>query len=298
MDIKILVVDDNKLNLRLLQDILEDEKYKVYTTDSGFSVLEMTHNLKPDVILLDIMMPGMDGYDVCRLLKSDEEVMDIPVIMVTAKTEGNDLKIAFEMGAADYIKKPFDELEIIARIHSVLRTKQSQDILKDKASRDGLTGIYNHALLIQLFEKEIKKQAISGGDVSFVMLDIDHFKKINDSYGHTIGDAVLKELAMILSTSIRDCDYVGRYGGEEFSIILTKMNSDDTYEWCEMLRKKIQNHKFYAGDLSIQVTVSMGFYCKSAKDTIGSYDMIKTSDEALYKAKQNGRNKVEAGIVR
>lgn len=298
MDIKILVVDDNKLNLRLLQDILEDEKYKVYTTDSGFSVLEMAHNLKPDVILLDIMMPGMDGYDVCRLLKSDEEVMDIPVIMVTAKTEGNDLKIAFEMGAADYIKKPFDELEIIARIHSVLRTKQSQDILKDKASRDGLTGIYNHALLIQLFEKEIKKQAISGGDVSFVMLDIDHFKKINDSYGHTIGDAVLMELAMILSTSIRDCDYVGRYGGEEFSIILTKMNSDDTYEWCEMLRKKIQNHKFYAGDLLIQVTVSMGFYCKSAKDTIGSYDMIKTSDEALYKAKQNGRNKVEEGIVR
>lgn len=298
MDIKILVVDDNKLNLRLLQDILEDEKYKVYTTDSGFSVLEMAHNLKPDVILLDIMMPGMDGYDVCRLLKSDEEVMDIPVIMVTAKTEGNDLKIAFEMGAADYIKKPFDELEIIARIHSVLRTKQSQDILKDKASRDGLTGIYNHALLIQLFEKEIKKQAISGDDVSFVMLDIDHFKKINDSYGHTIGDAVLMELAMILSTSIRDCDYVGRYGGEEFSIILTKMNSDDTYEWCEMLRKKIQNHKFYAGDLLIQVTVSMGFYCKSAKDTIGSYDMIKTSDEALYKAKQNGRNKVEVGIVR
>lgn len=298
MDIKILVVDDNKLNLRLLQDILEDEKYKVYTTDSGFSVLEMAHNLKPDVILLDIMMPGMDGYDVCRLLKSDEEVMDIPVIMVTAKTEGNDLKIAFEMGAADYIKKPFDELEIIARIHSVLRTKQSQDILKDKASRDGLTGIYNHALLIQLFEKEIKKQAISGDDVSFVMLDIDHFKKINDSYGHTIGDAVLKELAMILSTSIRDSDYVGRYGGEEFSIILTKMNNDDTYEWCEMLRKKIQNHKFYAGDLLIQVTVSMGFYCKSAKDTIGSYDMIKTSDEALYKAKQNGRNKVEEGIVR
>lgn len=298
MDIKILVVDDNKLNLRLLQDILEDEKYKVYTTDSGFSVLEMAHNLKPDVILLDIMMPGMDGYDVCRLLKSDEEVMDIPVIMVTAKTEGNDLKIAFEMGAADYIKKPFDELEIIARIHSVLRTKQSQDILKDKASRDGLTGIYNHALLIQLFEKEIKKQAISGDDVSFVMLDIDHFKKINDSYGHTIGDAVLKELSMILSTSIRDSDYVGRYGGEEFSIILTKMNNDNTYEWCEMLRKKIQNHKFYAGDLLIQVTVSMGFYCKSAKDTIGSYDMIKTSDEALYKAKQNGRNKVEEGIVR
>lgn len=297
MDIKILVVDDNKLNIRLLQDILEDEQYTVYTADSGFPVLEMAKNLKPDVILLDIMMPGMDGFEVCQLLKSDEEVMDIPVIMVTAKTDGNDLKVAFEMGAADYIKKPFDDVEVIARIHSVLRTKQSQDKLKDEASRDGLTGIYNHALLIQLFEKEIKKQEISGENLSFVMLDIDHFKKINDSYGHTIGDLVLKELAMILSTSIGGNDYVGRYGGEEFSIVITKLNEDETYKWCELVRNKIQNHKFYVGDALIQVTVSMGFYCKSAKDTISGYDMIKKSDEALYKAKQNGRNRVEKGII-
>lgn len=297
MDNKILVVDDNSNNVRLLKDILEDEYYTVYTTDSGYSVLEMARNLKPDAILLDIMMPGMDGFEVCQLLKSDDDVMDIPIIMVTAKTEGYDLKNAFEMGAVDYIKKPFDELEVIARINSVLRTKQNQDKLKDKANNDGLTGIYNHVLLIQLFEKEIKKQERNGNDVSFIMLDIDHFKKINDTYGHTVGDVVLKELASILSDSIRDTDFVGRYGGEEFSIVLTNANEENTYEMCEGIKDKIQNHIFYAGDISIKVTVSTGYYVKTSKDPISSFDMIKKADEALYRAKKNGRNRVEKGFV-
>ena len=293
METKILVVDDNSNNVRLLKDILEDEYYTVYTTDSGFSVLDMAQNLRPDAILLDIMMPGMDGFEVCKLLKSDDEVMDIPIIMVTAKTEGNDLKNAFEMGAVDYIKKPFDEIEVIARINSVLRTKHNQDKLKEKANNDGLTGIYNHALLIHLFEKEIKKQERNGDDVSFIMLDIDHFKKINDTYGHTVGDVVLRELASLLTKSIRDTDFVGRYGGEEFSIVLTEANEDNTYELCERIRNIIQNHKFLADDITIHVTVSIGFYCKKANDPISSHDMIKRSDEALYRAKQNGRNRVE-----
>lgn len=297
MDKKILVVDDNSNNVRLLKDILEDEYYTVYTTDSGFSVLDMARNLKPDAILLDIMMPGMDGFEVCQLLKRDDEVMDIPVIMVTAKTEGNDLKNAFEIGAVDYIKKPFDELEVIARINSVLRTKQNQDKLKEKANRDGLTGAYNHALLIELFEKEIRKQESNGDDLSFIMLDIDHFKKINDTYGHTVGDVVLKELSSILSTSITERDFVGRYGGEEFSIVLTNTNEINTYEMCERIKSKIQNHKFHAGDMTIQVTVSMGYYCKISTDTISSFDMLKRADEALYRAKQNGRNRVEKGVA-
>lgn len=297
MDKKILVVDDNSNNVRLLKDILEDEYYTVYTTDSGFSVLDMAKNLKPDAILLDIMMPGMDGFEVCQLLKSDDEVMDIPVIMVTAKTEGNDLKNAFEIGAVDYIKKPFDELEVIARINSVLRTKHNQDKLKDKANRDGLTGIYNHALLIELFEKEMKKQESNGDDISFIMLDIDHFKKINDTYGHVVGDIVLKELSSILSISIRDKDFVGRYGGEEFSIVLTNTNEINTYEMCERIKNKIQHHKFYSGDMLIEVTVSMGYYCKSSTDMISSMDMIRRADEALYRAKKNGRNRVEKGVA-
>lgn len=217
---KVLVVDDHKLNVKLLTDILEDEDFIVYSTDNGLSVLEMTLKFLPDVILLDIMMPGLDGFEVCKLLKENDEVNDIPIIMVTAKAEGIDVKKALEYGAFDYIKKPIDEIEVIARIQSALRFKQSQDLLKELAMKDRLTGLYNHALLVELFEKELAKQQRNDGDIAFVMIDVDHFKRINDTYGHTSGNIVLKELASILKNSVRKGDIVSRYGGEEFGLVL------------------------------------------------------------------------------
>jgi two-component system cell cycle response regulator len=202
MNEKILVIDDTKLNISILTDILENESFTVFSADNGLPVLEMAHRLQPDVILLDIIMPVIDGFEVCKLLKSDHELKDIPVIMVTARTEGNDIKNALEIGAFDYIKKPFDEIEVIARIHSALRLKKLQDKLKDLAMKGALTGLYNYALLLELFEKEIAKQERISRDISFVMLDIDYFKKINDTYGHTPGNIILKELSNILiSTS-------------------------------------------------------------------------------------------------
>lgn len=236
MSAKILIVDDNQKNIRLLKDILEDENFIVFTADNGLPVLEMTQSIKPDAVLLDIMMPNMDGFEVCKLLKNNYEVKDIPVIMVTAKTEANDLKKALELGAFDYIKKPIDEIEVIARVQSALRFKQQQDKLRELASIDGLTGIFNHALLIELFEKELKKQERNSSNISFVMLDIDYFKKVNDTYGHTTGDFILKELSNILSSSTRSGDIVGRYGGEEFSIVLPETNKENAYQLCEKIR--------------------------------------------------------------
>lgn len=297
MDIKILVVDDNNLNIRLLRDILEDEEYTVFTTDSGLPVLKLAHSIKPDVILLDIMMPLMDGFEVCRRLKDDYEVKDIPVIMVTAKTESNDLKKALEIGAFDYIKKPIDEVEVVARVQSALRFKRYQDKLKEMASKDGLTGIYNHALLIELFEKEVSKQERNGGNISFVMLDIDYFKKVNDTYGHTSGDIVLKELAGILTSETRESDIVGRFGGEEFSIVLPETNAESAYVLCDRIRKAVENYDFNIGSESIKITISMGFFFRSSKDMTSSQEMIKKADEALYKAKQNGRNRVEVFTI-
>lgn len=293
MNEKILVVDDNQNNLRLLQDILEDETYEVITIDDSLSVLDIACKIKPDLILLDIMMPNMDGFELCGRIKTHPEISDIPIIMVTAKSDGIDLKNAFDLGAVDYIKKPFDEMEIIARVQSVLRLKQSQDNLKEKASKDGLTGIYNHALLIELFEKEYLKAKRASESLAFVMLDIDHFKLVNDTYGHTGGDIVLQELVKILNNSIRENDLVGRYGGEEFSIVLGKATCEDTLDICERIRKNVENHDFQIGELTIHVTISVGFYYKASEDTISSSEMIKLADEALYKAKQGGRNQVE-----
>jgi two-component system, cell cycle response regulator len=293
MDTKILVVDDNNLNVRLLTDILEDEGYEIYSCGNGSDVLYLAHKVRPEAILLDIMMPGLDGFEVCKLLKRDFEIKDIPVIMVTAKTDSVDVRRALELGAFDYIRKPIDEIEVVARVQSALRFKHHQDKLKEMAMKDGLTGLYNHALLIELFEKELKKQERSGNNISFVMLDIDYFKRVNDTYGHMSGDTVLMELSQILTSSIRSCDIVGRYGGEEFGIILPEVNLEGALNICERIRKNIESYKFDIGSESISITVSQGLYFKFPENSITSSEIIKRSDEALYRAKENGRNRVE-----
>lgn len=290
---KILVVDDNLNNVRLLTDILEDENFTVYTADNGAAVLAMVHKLKPDVILLDIMMPGLDGFEVCKLLKNDFDSKDIPVIMVTAKTEGIDIKKSLEMGAFDYIKKPIDEIEVIARVQSAIWFKQTQDKLKEMAMKDGLTGLYNHALLIELFEKEIDKQQRNNGSISFAMIDIDDFKKINDTYGHISGDTVLKELSNILMSSVRGGDIVGRYGGEEFSIVFPGIDEQNAFQLCERIRKEVEDFNFEIGIETVKITISIGINFNELKGIINKREIIQKADEALYRAKHNGRNRVE-----
>lgn len=293
MNEKILVVDDTQLYVRILTDILEAENYTVFSTNNGFSVLEMTRNIHPDAILLDIMMPGIDGFEVCKLLKSDYDTKDIPVIMVTARTEGVDIKNALEIGAFDYIKKPIDEVEVIARIQSALRLKDLQDRLKELAMKDGLTGLYNKAMLLELFEKEVSKQQRIKGSISFVMIDIDYFKKVNDTYGHLSGDIILKEIACLLMGAVRKGDIVGRYGGEEFSIVLPGTNEVDAFMLCERIRSKIEDFSFDIGDETIAVTVSIGICSHDFKNIITEKEIIKKADNELYKAKHNGRNRVE-----
>ena len=290
---KILIVDDSKLNIRVLTDILVDEDYEIASLENGLEVLETVHAIKPDIVLLDIIMPEIDGFEICKRLKGDFEIKDIPVIMVTAKTDGSEIKKALEYGAFDYIKKPIDEIEVIARVQSALRYKYKLDELKEMAMKDGLTGLYNHALLIELFEKEYVKQCRDASCLSFAMIDIDYFKKVNDTYGHMVGDVILKQLAGILLESVRRSDIVGRYGGEEFSIIIPEATSNDVFQLCERIRKNIENYTFNADDKAIKITVSIGIYFKGFNDEISHTAMIKKADDNLYKAKRDGRNRVE-----
>ncbi len=293
MNQKILVIDDTHLNLNILKDILEAEGFDVYTADNGLGGLNMARLIKPDAILLDVVMQGMDGFETCRCLKHDYSLSNIPVIMESAKTDGNNIKKALELGAFDYVKKPIDPIEVIARIQSALRYKELQDKLKDMAMKDGLTGLYNFSLLIELFGREIRKQQRNKADTSFVMVDIDYFKKVNDTYGHTSGNVVLKELADVLSDSVRAGDIVARFGGEEFGIVLPGAKIQDACSLCERIRSRVENTNFKAGGNNIKITISLGVAAKSYNDSLTMEEIIKKADLRLYEAKTKGRNRVE-----
>lgn len=293
MSNKVLIVDDNDRNTKLLTDILEDEGYIVHSISDALATMQVAREVKPDIILLDIMMPNLDGFQVCELLKHDFDLKDIPVIMVTAKTDVQDLKKALELGAFDYIKKPVDELEVIARLQSALRFKEQQDKLKGMAMKDGLTGLYNYALLMELLEKELTQQERLNNNLAFAMLDIDFFKKINDTYGHMVGDIVLKELAGLLNQYVRKSDIVGRYGGEEFGIVFPQISQQAAWAICERIRQKVEEFQFNAEGQVVAITISIGMCFKSSEKNLNQQEIVKRADDALYQAKRNGRNRIE-----
>lgn len=295
MGTKLLIIDDSKFNIELLTDILKKEAYDVYSCENSLMAIEAVQDIVPDAILLDIVMPGIDGFEVCRLLKEKENVKDIPVIMISSKTDSNDLKKALDLGAFDYIKKPIDEIEVIARVKSSIRFKIQQDKLKERSMRDGLTELYNHTSLMELFKRELKRCEAKNKHISFVMIDIDFFKKVNDTYGHICGDMVLKEISAILSGTVRKCDIVGRYGGEEFSIVFPDVDLNWVMQLCEIIRKTIENHEINICNDSIKVTVSVGICYKASQQIIADIEMIKVADKAVYKAKREGRNRIELG---
>lgn len=287
-----MVVDDSRFNLRLLQDILENEGFVVHTVNQSLAAIQEARNFQPDIILLDIVMPNIDGFEICRLLKEDLRLADVPVIMITAKVGASDVKKALELGAFDYIRKPVDEVEVIARIHSAIKYKDIQDKLKEMATKDGLTGVYNHSLLLELFYKETVRCKRLERCTSFVMIDIDSFKKVNDTYGHQAGDIVLKELSLILQNNTRVNDIVGRYGGEEFGIVISEVTDSDLIELCERIRAKVEDYNFNIGQEIIHISVSIGICTKKPGTELPISDIIKRADEALYLAKKKGKNRI------
>lgn len=290
---KILVVDDNKLNIRILTDILKQEGYDVYPLSDGTLVMKEVLSIHPDAILLDIIMPKIDGLDVCKALKTTDETRSIPVIMVTSITDGAVLRKAFDIGAFDYIKKPFDQIEIIARLNSALRFYDQQKQLEVLAMRDGLTDLYNHRMIMELLENECSKAMHLGHPIAFMMFDIDNFKRINDTYGHNAGDFILHDTAKVLKSTSDATDLIGRYGGEEFCIILADQPLESVLSLSEKLRHSIEIHNFVVDDATIHITTSIGISYREPSPEFTQNDYVIAADQNLYKAKKNGRNRVE-----
>lgn len=293
---RILAIDDTHLNLKIMKDILEGEGFEFFSSCTVEGIEDLVEEVTPDVILLDIVMPIRDGFDICKSIKSNSRICDIPIIMVSASTKSTELKKALDLGAFDYIKKPFEELEVIARVNSALRLKMYQTKLKDLATKDGLTGIYNRSTFMELLSSELNKKEDVKSDLglALLMIDIDDFKHVNDTYGHQTGDLILKELSAILKSSIKRTDFIGRYGGEEICIVLNKISREDSISVAERLRSITEKYDFmYEGNL-VKITISIGVVFKRNNVCLNCRNLVKTADSNLYQSKHNGKNQYTA----
>lgn len=295
---RVLVVDDNELIRRLATTLLKKNNYEVTTATNGKEAIEMVSSVNPNVILLDVMMPKMDGFECCRQLKNNDSTNEIPVILVSSNTETIDKIKGLEIGASDYIVKPFDYGELLARVSTQIKIKALLDELGEKNSqleelvkKDSLTNLYNHRYFYECLAKEFSSSMATRTPLSCLICDIDRFKKINDTYGHQAGDEILKSLASIFKQEMRNGDIPSRYGGEEFALILPKTDIRDAAVLGDRIRTTVKNNVFSFGNTPINVTISMGVAAVPANEAKTHIELICFADEALYAAKQDGRNK-------
>jgi len=287
---KVLVIDDSTDIHDLVRVRLGKEHVVIHSAFSGVAGLEAARQIQPDVILLDVDMPDRDGFAVCTDLKSDPLTMEIPIIFLTGADSTDEKIRGLELGATDYVTKPFDPAELRARVRASLRNRYLVELLSKKAMIDGLTGLWNRAYLDARIGTELSASRRSGRPLSCIMADVDRFKQINDSYGHGFGDEVLKAVSSILVDGCRTEDIVCRYGGEEFTILLPDTNVESAAALAERLRQAIVEGHFLYRDKPVIVTCSFGV--ANLRGTVPP-SLVELADEALYRAKHAGRNRVE-----
>lgn len=298
----ILIVDDTSTNLMLLSDLLKND-YIVKVAKSakkGFEILESLE-YKIDLILLDVVMPEMDGYTMCKELKNNPRSSNIPVIFVTAKDNEQDEEYGLNLGAIDYITKPFNQTIIKLRVRNQIDLKLKSDMLEELSMYDGLTHIPNRRFFEKHYDIVYKDSKRKHKSLAVMMIDIDFFKPYNDNYGHGKGDETLKKVANTLFDTLkRPNDFVARYGGEEFVVVL----DDIDINGCEVIANNLLSnirdlqieHKFSQIQHYVTISIGIGFKDKT-NETMSHDNLLKIADDALYKAKDNGRNKFEITVL-
>jgi two-component system cell cycle response regulator len=303
----ILVADDEPVNLALIKRRLEWEEYRVETAEDGGQAVEAARRVLPDLIILDVMMPVLDGLQACRLLKEDPATRDIPVIFLSALDDTDTKVSGLALGANDYVSKPFSSEELLARVRVAIRMKRERDRLRQRAEElrrsaeaasemsmtDALTGLLNRYGLQRALQRELAEARRYARPLSCLLLDIDFFKAVNDTYGHAAGDTALAQAARALTESVRGSDVVCRYGGEEFLVLAPETGLEGARALAEKIRMAFSSRLF--GDSAQHVfplTLSVGV--AQLGDAESGNDMIARADEALYHAKQSGRDRVEA----
>ena len=304
----ILIVDDAPPNLELLKALLESRHYEVITASSGAQALAAIKDSIPDLVVLDVMMPEMSGYEVCQAIRQDPTTMLLPVVMLSALDPVLEKVKGLEAGADDFLSKPIRQAELFAKINSLLRianihkeSEKNLNLLETLTKYDPLTKSFSRTEILHQLSIEIDRSQRNKHYLSLMVMDIDYFKNINDQYGHQVGDEVLVSLVRHIHTTLRSTDSMGRIGGEEFLILLPETNIEGAIEIAERLRSDVAKATFKTSlSIPMQITMSIGLamlnpnhHLNTAQDVLLS-DLVNQADMSMYAAKQNGRNQIAA----
>ncbi len=287
----VVLVDDCPSIHRLLSARLKSEQIELACFEDGREAIEYAKSQSPSLFILDIEMPEIDGYEMLRVIKDESSLRDVPIIMLSGLSNAEDKVAAFDLGANDYVTKPFDLAELRARIRAALRLHSMVQMLAQRAQVDGLTGLWNRAYFDDQWKAATARVNRHGGPLSLAMFDIDHFKSINDTYGHPAGDAVLESFAKLISRTIRQTDLACRFGGEEFAIIMPETSPTEATAVCERVRAQLEAAR-WPRHPEKNVTVSIGIAGSSTPIAIQTDQWLNQADEQLYAAKRAGRNRL------
>lgn len=297
---RILVVDDSPLTLTLVMENTPRGTYRIYSAMNGREALKKLHRIKPDVVVLDVIIPEVSGISVCKSIKEDPEYRSTRVILLSSNNDIQEKVLGLDSGADDFMVKPLHTLELLARIRAQLRIKsltaeleQKNQLLQKLSAQDPLTNLHNRSSLRQRLDNEFHRARRYKKALSCLMIDVDHFKRINDQYGHSQGDKVLLDVSQVLKESVRNCDVAARYGGEEFTVIYPETSLSDACVGAERIRRNLSEKEIPVGKDKVNVTVSIGVGFFPHEEIETGKDLLVLADRALYKAKESGRNRVE-----
>jgi diguanylate cyclase (GGDEF)-like protein len=289
---RILVVDDERISINILNALLKGD-YKIMAATTGEQAIKAALTGQPDLILLDILLPGMDGHQVCRKLKSDPVTRSVPIIFITAMGDAESETMAFALGAVDFIPKPFNNAVVKARVGAHLRLKRQNDMLENLASMDPLTNVPNRRAFDLARSAEWRRCQRENLPISFIMMDVDQFKQYNDNYGHGAGDECLARIAKAINSCIhRPGDILARYGGEEFAAIMSGTHSEGALQMAQQFHATMSElaipHEH--STVSNYVTISIGVATTSRTDEVTLEELTEAADKMLYQAKESGRS--------